>query len=640
MVYQQGSELKRSNYRILGLVGQGQFGRVYCAAHRRTGRLVAIKNLEQRWFPTHKFLRELRFLLSLQHPNIVTFHALEHTRTGRYLVMDYCEGGTLRSLMEEDCCLSLSQSVKLVADILEGLSHAHSKGIIHCDIKPENILLSLQPTGWVARISDFGISKLAQELDNQGFGNTGSPAYMAPERFYGQYSHSADVYSVGITLYELLAGHRPFSGTPIELMSAHLNQPLRVPDTIPAVWHPILITALQKLVARRFRSAGDMLDMLKKVSAETGLQTLEGHGRAVQIPLLQPNYSVPVCEWAVEQEKPLQDQVSQVAIADRQEALLSKLEPTHPGVGLYRAEGTWVKFLPPASSEATIAPALAEAKEQLIDLKQPIRELVLRPQGCFAIAPSAVYWIHWEEERATLVAKPVATASVPCEVAIEPKGRWLAILTPGETRKLQFWSLESINHPVWLEPEPIALPQKEPTMQLVRMVALDARHLALLSQVQSRPTIHRADDLATPIYQTRLECYNRRGDRLMGLTMPLELTQVVSTPTPYRLLATDSYDPFSILLVDLKPYRVIRVGVSITPNFLVATTWGYILADREGHILLLDEEGRQINQIDAPPHLTAIASFDHHRLAIATWDGQQGTLAIADLKQLGVEMMF
>ena len=89
--------LKRSKYRLLGLVGQGQFGRVFCASHRKTGRLVALKELDHQRFPTHKFLRELRFLLSLQHANIVTCHALEHTRRGRYLVMDYCEGGMLRS---------------------------------------------------------------------------------------------------------------------------------------------------------------------------------------------------------------------------------------------------------------------------------------------------------------------------------------------------------------------------------------------------------------------------------------------------------------------------------------------------------------------------------------------------------------
>ena len=255
MVSQLGTEQKRSKYRLLGLVGQGQFGQVYCAAHRQTGRLVALKDLNLHRFTTHIFLLELRFLLSLQHPNIVTFQSLEHTATGRYLVMDYCEGGTLRSLMSEDGGLNLPQSLKLVADILMGLEHAHQRNIVHCDIKPENILLSVTAASWTARISDFGIARLSQEMSEQDLGNTGSPAYMAPERFYGQYSLTSDLYSVGILLYELIAGYRPFSGTPAELMSAHLNRQVKFPDTIPELWRPLIGTALQKLSARRFQSA-------------------------------------------------------------------------------------------------------------------------------------------------------------------------------------------------------------------------------------------------------------------------------------------------------------------------------------------------------------------------------------------------
>ena len=94
--------LQHSKYRILRLVGQGQFGRVFCAIHRKTGRLVALKELDRQRLSTHNFLRELRFLLSLQHPNIVTCQALEYSQTGRFLVVDYCEGGTLRNWMQSE----------------------------------------------------------------------------------------------------------------------------------------------------------------------------------------------------------------------------------------------------------------------------------------------------------------------------------------------------------------------------------------------------------------------------------------------------------------------------------------------------------------------------------------------------------
>jgi serine/threonine protein kinase len=153
-----------SKYRILGLVGSGQFGKVLCARMRDTGNLVALKELEHKRFPTSKLLRELRFLLTLQHENIVTCTALMHHQNYRYLVMEYCEGGTLRDLMNHSKTLSVQQCFDLINEVLLGLEHAHGENIIHCDIKPENILLKITAKGWLAKISDFGIARLSQEI--------------------------------------------------------------------------------------------------------------------------------------------------------------------------------------------------------------------------------------------------------------------------------------------------------------------------------------------------------------------------------------------------------------------------------------------------------------------------------------------
>ncbi|KJH70949.1 serine/threonine-protein kinase [Aliterella atlantica] len=260
----QVQQLSQSKYRVLELVGHGQFGRVYRAIHQPSGKVFALKELDKKRFPTHKFLREMVFLTSLQHPNVVTFQGLEHTPTGRYIVMDYCEGGDLRSLMKSEGQLSLAQSLRLVADVLAGLDHVHSRKIIHRDIKPENILLSHTEGGLIARISDFGLSRLCNELcaDKQDDCN-GSPAYMAPERFYGQYSHASDLYAVGVMLFELVTGDRPFSGLPQELMSAHLNQAVTIPDTVPFLLRSTITTALQKLPLRRFRSTSEMLKSIQ-----------------------------------------------------------------------------------------------------------------------------------------------------------------------------------------------------------------------------------------------------------------------------------------------------------------------------------------------------------------------------------------
>ena len=126
----------------------------------------------------------------MQHPNIITFQGLEHSQTGRYIVTDFCEGGTLRSLMQSEEPFSLVHGLKLIVDVLAGLEHAHNRSVVHCDLKPENILLSMDSTGWIARISDFGLAKIIHEFssDNAMGMCTGSPAYMAPERFYGKYN--------------------------------------------------------------------------------------------------------------------------------------------------------------------------------------------------------------------------------------------------------------------------------------------------------------------------------------------------------------------------------------------------------------------------------------------------------------------
>lgn len=253
-------ENRHFHYEILRQIGQGQFSKVFCAINRQTGQLVALKELNCQNFSTKLFLRELNFLVSLHHPNIVTFQGLEYISNNRYLVMDYCEGGTLRDLIDSQVSISTLDILKFINDILLGLEYAHSREVVHCDLKPENVLLEPQGNSWIARISDFGIARLLQEagVSIVGIGATGSPAYMAPERFYGRYSIASDLYAVGIILYELLLGTRPFDGVPGDLIKAHLNQTISIPDSVPFILHSTIIKALQKLPQRRFASAAEM----------------------------------------------------------------------------------------------------------------------------------------------------------------------------------------------------------------------------------------------------------------------------------------------------------------------------------------------------------------------------------------------
>ncbi|WP_448598240.1 serine/threonine-protein kinase [Thermoleptolyngbya sp.] len=648
---------QRSRYRQLGLIGQGQFGRVFCAVHRQTGQLVALKNLERERFPTHKFLRELRFLLTLQHENIVTCQALEHTATGRYLVMDYCEGGTLRSLLDEEHRLHPAQSLKLVADMLAGLEHAHSQGIVHCDIKPENILLSVEQWGWTARISDFGIARLRQELAESpsGGGNTGSPAYMAPERFYGQYSPAADLYSVGILMFELLAGYRPFSGTPMDLMLAHLNRPLVLPDSIPAVFHPLLSKALQKLAARRFASAGEMRRSLVQAAADYGLGNLNWDGRVPQgslresrsitispaLPTVSPVQPLDILLWRSRSVVTLDHPTTALAIAPPQG--MSLFQPFPDRVEIYRASGDRVTF----QTEPTEAqPSATTEVEPLaaVQLPQPIQALQVRPQGCFAIADRAIYLLNppLDTVNQSWKYQTIAQAEQDCLVAIEAAGRWLAVAsavpsplaTPspdGENGFLTVQPLPNGTPPFWTTPRPVLLPNLPgQRRQLLHLAALDGRHLALVSQILK----------GEKHLETWIEVFNRRGDRLGCLTLPVRLSRLISAPDPYRLVACDAADPNALLMIDLKPFRVVRLGVEIAPKLLAAANWGYVLASAAGELLLLDDLGRRVGRFQAPAPPAAIALFATTGILLATQTEAQSQIHLLDLREMGADLLF
>jgi len=603
---QSGIKPRRSKYRLLGLVGQGQFGRVFCAAHRQTGRLVALKNLEQQRFSTHRFLRELRFLLSLQHPNIVTCQALEHTATGRYLVMDYCEGGTLRNLMSEELGLSLPQSLELVADILAALEHAHSRGIVHCDIKPENILLNCQSTGWMARVSDFGIARLIQELTALGMG-TGSPAYMAPERFYGQYSPASDLYSVGIILFELISGHRPFSGTPQELMSAHLNRPVQL-DAIPEVWRSFVLTALQKLPARRFRSATEMLSALRSIAAADSVSL------AAQSVVLPPAQIREPQSLKIEWQEPLRQRVQCLAVAQNNR---SNSADNQAGIYRFRAENAQVVITP----HVPIADGQSQAR---IALPTRIRALLPRPQGCFAVAQDALYRLPTADETSPCSIRTLAANS---QVAIEAGGRWLAHSSTDSDgiNFLTFQLLSPGKSSVAVASRPISLVVKA-DFSLRQIIALDSRHVAVVFTKTNGST-------------TRLEIFNRRGCRVGALMLPIAVKQAIVTPILYRLLAVEQ-DNNQPLLIDLKPFRISRLRVRILPQFLTALPWGYSITDFEGQMVFLDLFGQYLSQIEGPAHSTAIAPVNSHQLLVANWSTNQGSLYTLNLKNLDVGLVF
>ncbi len=248
-------------YDLVGMVGYGQYGRVLQCHRRSDGHSVALKELPAAGLTTQAFLKEVNLLFALAHPRVVRCEAIEHGDRFRYLVLEYCEGGTLRSLMA-DGGLSLTQRLSLLIQVLEGLAFAHSHQVVHCDLKPENLLLRPMGRGWQIKISDFGISRLVGEHSANPQG--GSPAYMSPEQFAGQTSPQSDLYALGVIMYELMLGRRPFQGPPGELMRAHQHKTPVFPKYLPEPLTLFLQKALAKDPHQRFQSAQAMAAALSQ----------------------------------------------------------------------------------------------------------------------------------------------------------------------------------------------------------------------------------------------------------------------------------------------------------------------------------------------------------------------------------------
>ncbi len=579
-----------SPYRCLGLVGQGQFGRVYCAIDRRTGQFVALKLLD--CLDTHQFLRELRFLLSLRHPNIVGVSAIsalhnfkgnEHRRNGRCLVMQYCEGGTLRNLMEthrfgETSRLPIALCITLVLDVLAGLEAAHAQGIVHCDIKPENILLSLTPTGWTAQISDFGIARSLQEQLNKP-ACTGSPAYMAPERFYGQYSQSVDLYAVGILLYELVVGCRPFSGAPIELMSAHLNESVKIPDRVPAPLQAIILTALEKLKARRFQSAAQMRSALQIAAQQCEAVPLERADATGSIQILR--------------EEALSNPVQHIALVE-----LSPLSQ----FDRYLRRSTIVFLANPHHIQSRSFDSL-KGISQARSVSEPIQALTVRPQGCFVQTDRSLYLAS--EDRVQLLRRFYQ----PSQIAIDSEGRWMAVATLNTNQQLQLLSVWKLPQLV-LARRPIRV---ESTIEsLSQLFIVDSTYIAAFLRTQNR--------------NTRVRLFNRRGQSIGAFNLAIELRQVIQTPHSFCFAATETGLAQSLLIIEFKPYKLTRILLEIVPKFLVALPEGLAVSDGNGQLILLNYDGEVIDRFIVPKSITAITACGDRSLLIATWYQNQGKL--------------
>ncbi len=261
------SETTIGRFVIERVLGKGAQGSVYLARDPHLERQVAIKSIGAGAAPDkiRRLLQEARTVSQFSHPNIVTLYdALEHAG-GHYLVLEYVDGMTLAQLLRRETRLAISRAIKIAIQIADGLTYAHGKQVIHRDIKPANVMISGDDT---ARIMDFGIAATAGEADTMAT-MQGTPRYMAPERLESnRASESADVFSLGMVLYEMLTGRPAVNGANMyEVMHKIANEPIQPPSRL----NPEIDEALDHLVLRavikndgeRYASAAAMKQALE-----------------------------------------------------------------------------------------------------------------------------------------------------------------------------------------------------------------------------------------------------------------------------------------------------------------------------------------------------------------------------------------
>jgi serine/threonine protein kinase len=238
------------SYRILERIGSGGMGQVYRGVHLHLDRTVAIKVMHGHLASDPdfqaRFRREARAAASLEHPNIVAIHDFGEQEGLLYLVMELLTDGSVRTLLRErsaDTLHDVAAGIDLVRQAAEGLAYAHGRGMIHRDVKPENLLLKLieddteQGSHYVVKVADFGLARLAESSTMTMSGTLmGTPPYMSPEQCQGHNLDSrSDQYSLGVVLYEAVAGRRPFEPkTPTEAAYQRAH-----PQRAPACIRPV-----------------------------------------------------------------------------------------------------------------------------------------------------------------------------------------------------------------------------------------------------------------------------------------------------------------------------------------------------------------------------------------------------------------
>jgi serine/threonine-protein kinase len=280
-------------YVIEERLSEGGMGTVYRARHLQMDRPVAIKVMREGLVTDEaariRFQREARAMVVLQHPNAVSVTDCGETSDGSaYIVMELLEGRTLREILVKEAPIETARAISIILQASEAVAAAHDAGIIHRDLKPSNILVTQSADApATVKVLDFGVAKLTDRmLDDADPAITlqqpgtfvGTPRYMAPEQYNGNgLTPAADVYSLGVILYEMLTGMAPFTGsTPMEIAAKHVSDAPHAPRTIvaaiPEEIERVVLHALEKDAGDRPANAAEFRSELLETAGRLGLE--------------------------------------------------------------------------------------------------------------------------------------------------------------------------------------------------------------------------------------------------------------------------------------------------------------------------------------------------------------------------------
>src|SRR6202049_2651494 len=261
-------------YKILATIGSGGFGTVYLAEDTWIDKKVALKVPHKQSGDFGELLREPRLLATLNHPNIVAILTAEKKENIFFIVMEFVPGETLETIIARDGALDLARALDYICQICNAVDHAHKNAVLHRDLRPSNVIAT---DNGLLKVADFGTSRFL-EIAAHGTTVIGSPPYMAPEQFDGKAVFASDLYSLGVTMYQMLTGVMPYdSPAPADLERLMRGELLTAPrlknPKIPKAISDIVLKAMAPEIPARYQRAGKLLEEILAARSRASRRT-------------------------------------------------------------------------------------------------------------------------------------------------------------------------------------------------------------------------------------------------------------------------------------------------------------------------------------------------------------------------------